>query len=124
LIYNVQTQLEKELEMNAKDELLKAVGRTGAKVLCATIQHGDDTYRAEDEQRAPVFNLRKGYTFDDWRKFLRGLNFVYDSGYGGQELFGIVWLDDGTWLERGEYDGSEWWVCRKVPSVPSELAGA
>lgn len=37
------------------------------------------------------------------------LNFNYDSGYGGQELFGTVYFNDGTWLDRGEYDGSEWW---------------
>lgn len=110
--------------MNAKDELIKAVAESRAKVLCATIKYGDDRYRDDEEPKSPTFNLRKGYTFDDEQSFLRSLDFVYDSGWGGQELFGIVWLDDGTWLERGEYDGSEWWVCRKVPSVPSELEGA
>ena len=37
------------------------------------------------------------------------LNFEYDDGYGGQQLFGYVWYKDGTWSQRGEYDGSEWW---------------
>jgi hypothetical protein len=37
------------------------------------------------------------------------LDFEYDSGYGGQELFGYIWYEDGTWSSRGEYDGSEWW---------------
>jgi hypothetical protein len=28
---------------------------------------------------------------------------------------------DGTWSERGEYDGSEWWNYQKCPDIPSEL---
>jgi len=46
------------------------------------------------------------------------LNFIYDNGYGGQELFGTIWYTDGTWSERGEYDGSEWWVYHKCPPLP------
>lgn len=44
----------------------------------------------------------------------------YDSSYGGQELFGTVWLTDGTWLSRGEYDGSEWWEHNVRPPIPDE----
>ena len=40
----------------------------------------------------------------------------YDSGYGGQELFGCVVFNDNTWLTRGEYDGSEWWEYQTCPS--------
>lgn len=43
------------------------------------------------------------------------LNFDYNSGYGGQELFGFIWYKDGTWSDRGEYDGSEWWQHQEVP---------
>lgn len=42
----------------------------------------------------------------------------YDRGYGGQELFGTLWFSDGTWADRGEYDGSEWWEHRKRPAIP------
>ena len=45
----------------------------------------------------------------------------YDAGYGHQYLDGIVWFNDGTWAERGEYDGSEWWIHQKRPEVPSFL---
>lgn len=45
------------------------------------------------------------------------LDFTYDNGYGGQELFGIVYFNDGTWLERGEYDGSEWWEHITTPTL-------
>ena len=45
------------------------------------------------------------------------LDFEYDDGYGGQELFGYIWYEDGTWSERGEYDGSEWWERKERPAT-------
>ena len=49
-------------------------------------------------------------------KSLEELDFNYYNGYGGQELDGYVLLDDQDWLERHEYDGSEWWEYKKYPS--------
>lgn len=49
------------------------------------------------------------------------LDFEYDIGYGGQELFGYIWYDDGTWSSRGEYDGSEWWEYIKCPDRNIEV---
>lgn len=46
------------------------------------------------------------------------LNFEYDSGYGHQELLGTIWYNDGSWSDRGEYDGSEWWQYQKCPPLP------
>lgn len=45
----------------------------------------------------------------------------YDSGYGGQELFGCVWMDNGEWITRGEYDGSEWWDYHRIPEIPNKM---
>lgn len=45
------------------------------------------------------------------------LDISYDSGYGGQELFGYIWYTDGTWSSRGEYDGSEWWLHNVRPAL-------
>ena len=45
------------------------------------------------------------------------LDFTYDSGYGTQKLFGVVFFNDNTWLERGEYDGSEWWDYITTPTL-------
>lgn len=45
------------------------------------------------------------------------LDFEYDNGFGGQELFGFIWYKDGTWSERGEYDGSEWWEYKERPAL-------
>ena len=49
-------------------------------------------------------------------KDIDNLDFDYDSGYGLQELGGVVVFKDGSWLERGEYDGSEWWEYKKTPT--------
>ena len=42
----------------------------------------------------------------------------YDAGYGAQYLKGIIALKNGTWYERAEYDGSEWWEYRSLPKKP------
>lgn len=100
---------------NAKEELLKLL-EGKAKVKCATITNGDEW----DEDKKDIL-LKVGYSENEWTKFLKSLNFDYDSGYGGQELFGTVWLEDGAWCTRGEYDGSEWWEHNQLPEIPSEL---
>ena len=115
-------------ETNAKQEFLNHIGQintnlTGIKsrkVLCATIQKGDD-WGDDEEIIDRTFILTTGYTKEDWNDFLSKLDFMYDSGYGGQELFGNIWYIDGTWSERGKYDGSEWWNYQKCPDIPSEL---
>lgn len=55
---------------------------------------------------------------EDFKKLA---NREYDSGYGGQEVatdLKIVGKD--WWMERGEYDGSEWWDYKAYPTKPSE----
>ena len=56
-------------------------------------------------------------------EFLVLANVEYDSGYGGQEVASdlIIKFRDGSWMERGEYDGSEWWNYQTSPEV-SEVA--
>lgn len=47
------------------------------------------------------------------------LDFDYDNGFGSQELTGTIWYADGTWSERDELDGSEWWSHRVRPAWPN-----
>lgn len=56
-------------------------------------------------------------------KFLLIANKEYDNGYGCQEVAVdlLVVFNDGSWLERGEYDGAESWEYRVLPERPSEL---
>ena len=51
----------------------------------------------------------------DFKKIASKTN--YDGGYGGQEIAEdlVVVFKDNSWLERQEYDGSEWWSYKKAP---------
>lgn len=109
---------------NALEELLDKLERTKSVIKCAYIKCERGSYWDDDDsyiQPAPI-SLKEGYTPEEYKEFLQKLNFEYDAGYGGQELYGTVWLmEDHTWLDRGEYDGSEWWAYNKCPKVPDEL---
>lgn len=94
---------------NAKMEFL--LETAGKEVKCATVRHYS---RGEP-------NLKVGYSEIDLALFLNSLDYIYDSGWGGQELYGTIWYKDGTWSDRGEYDGSEWWNYNSVPDIPTNL---
>ena len=77
-----------------------------------------------------------GKTFDDvkWIElrgkelpvelFIMKADFAYDNGYGSAEIDETLMIvGDGWWLEREEYDGSEWWAFRTAPEKPSEAWG-
>lgn len=99
---------------NAKQELLEIL-KDKAPLKCAVISNGQSW---DDDKKDIVLKLN--YTEVDYEKFTNEIDFDYDSGYGGQNLFGTVWLDDNTWLSRGEYDGLEWWEHNVLPAVPAE----
>ena len=101
---------------NAREEMLELL--KSKEIKCATVTNGGSWLDAH-ERRTIV--LKVGYTADDYEKFLKELDFNYDSGYGEQELFGTVWFKDNTWAGRGEYDGSEWWERHSLPDIPKEL---
>lgn len=68
--------------------------------------------------------IRLGYYLDGAKIFELGTDIAintldehYDNGYGAQELFGYIVFTDGTWLERHEYDGSEWWEFKRTPTL-------
>jgi hypothetical protein len=104
---------------NAKIEFLNHI--SNREVLCAQIQNGYNYDYDDDDENTLKINLTTGWTKKDWDEFLCKLDFEYDSGYGSQNLFGIIWYVDGTWSDRGEYDGSEWWLYNKCPEIPKEL---
>lgn len=101
--------------MNAKEEFLKRI--TGFKVICATVDLGD----CWDDNKT-IFNLKPKYTEDEYQKFINSLDFNYNDGYGRQNLFGTIWCEDGVWMDRGEYDGSEWWDVHSYPVIPEDWA--
>lgn len=50
-----------------------------------------------------------------WDEFAAIADIEYNNGFGGQEIVNdLVVALRSSWLERGEYDGSEWWdYCSK-----------
>lgn len=111
--------------MNAKEELLEVLSDLSKEVSdikCLWV--GYDEYLDRARQTRAFHNhtkLRVGWTEQELQKLWYDLDFEYDEGYGDQELFGIVWFNDGSWLERGEYDGAEWWAYRTTPKIPDNL---
>ena len=86
--------------LNAKDELmgeLKSVGKTLGDISAMVIM-------VRGIAVSSVMEIDK-------------LDLVYDPGYGSQELYGTVLFNDGSWLEREEYDGSEDWILKVVPTI-------
>jgi len=54
-----------------------------------------------------------------WDEFAEIADFLYDNGYGGNEIHSSLKIvGDNWWLERGEYDGSEWWEFKTMPEHP------
>ena len=76
-----------------------------------------------------------GKTFDDVL-FIQGDDFEitkdnfetvakhanYDSGFGAQRVAkDLILVGKDWWLERGEYDGSEWWCFKTIPQKKDEI---
>lgn len=41
----------------------------------------------------------------------------YDAGFGAQHVAtDLVLVGDDWWIERAEYDGSEWWEFKTIPT--------
>lgn len=61
-----------------------------------------------------------GYTISK-SQFLELANKDYDDGYGGQEVNpNLLVVGEDFWLERHEYDGSEWWEYKTQPIQPTK----
>lgn len=89
--------------MNAKKELLKHIAEREVEYV---------------QVRRYILYYEKVLIKGSLHDVLPRMDFEYYNGYGSQELQGTVWYTDGTWSERCEYDGSEWWEHRKRPPLP------
>lgn len=101
--------------INAKKELKSILKKEKTNIICAHIITGS---HYSDEKH---FILKLNYDKNQYNTFMESLDFQYDAGYGGQILFGTVWLDNNCWLSRGEYDGSEWWDWNQYPEYPDSV---
>lgn len=120
--------------VNAKEELLNLINSPHLKskliIKCAIVSTqylgeswgmGGSYGWVKNEEEDKSAKLKVGYSEEDYDKFFSDLDFEYDNGFGYQVLYGTIWFEDGTWAERHDYDGSEWWVIRKLPAVPNIL---
>jgi hypothetical protein len=86
-------------------EILKANGKTPADVLWVG---GKESGWKDDAKFVGL-----------WPDFESAANFDYDAGYGGAQInTSLKIVGDNWWLERGEYDGSEWWEFKTLPGKP------
>lgn len=59
------------------------------------------------------------------KEFLEHANFEYNDGYGLEEInTNLILVGKDFWLERGTYDGSEWWEYKSMPNVNDFVDGA
>lgn len=83
----------------------------------------ENELKANGKTWADVSFIRKGDEMAGIADFKQAANREYDNGFGGanvsENLF-IVGRD--WWLERAEYDGSEWWAFKKKPAKPKKVA--
>lgn len=96
--------------MNAKKELLDIITAKNLTILKIEIDYdAEGLFCSYDDYEDNINHIT---SIDD-------LDFEYDSGYGLQELQGVVYCkdknDNPVWLTRGEYDGSEWWNINTIP---------
>jgi hypothetical protein len=57
-----------------------------------------------------------------WNVFAEMSNTEYDNGYGMDEVNGnLLIVGTNFWLERHEYDGSEWWEFKTLPTIPVKI---
>ena len=69
-----------------------------------------------------VFN-NLGYC--SWEEFEKVANFEYDNDYGFIMIdLNLIVRGSDWWLERGEYDGSEWWEFRRAPVKNEQMHNA
>jgi len=73
------------------------------------------------EQITFIGSLASGHSCT-WYEYQRLANHEYDSGYGGQEVATdlVIVFSDGSFLDRREYDGSEWWEYHPNVVLPRE----
>tara|TARA_Y100000592_G_C5220665_1_gene199298 strand:+ start:152 stop:526 length:375 start_codon:yes stop_codon:yes gene_type:complete len=105
---------------NARKELLEILEKFNVKLEAAVINIDSgfcESYELTEDEENGGFGrvhvgdaeLKPNYTDSEYNKFMIAIDQNYNSGYGTQELSGVLWFTDGTWATRGEYDGSEWW---------------
>lgn len=97
--------------INAKEELLEVLQRSGKSI--EDIEFAGLRYDCNLEE------IDLGCVTENPNFLLKSLDFLYDEDYGTQHIYGYILFRDGSWLERREYDGAEWWRFMIPPTKES-----
>lgn len=90
-------------------DFLKEHGKTENDVLW--VGRNDDN--CSSDEAANVKN--------SWEWFKKNADFEYDDDLGINEIpLSLIIVGKDFWLERNEYDGSEWWEFKTMPKKPTE----
>ena len=75
-------------------------------------------YSPKDIVIVHIGNSEYGCT---WEEFSSLADFSYSRGFGAAEVATdlVIIFNDGAYLSRGEYDGSEWWDFHQTPAIPN-----
>ena len=83
-----------------------------ANLLQETIKDLINEGKSEDD----VIFVTDGENVNTWEWFKKNADFRYDNGFGGAEIMeDLKIVGKDWWLERHNYDGSEWWEFKKKP---------
>lgn len=94
--------------LNETNEILKQYGYTLKDIVCIMQKKWivDKNYKyalINDSNRDELVDL---------------LNVDYDNGYGLPEINpSLILCGKNFWLERNQYDGSEWWEFKTYPNI-------
>lgn len=99
----------------------------GRKFLDETIRKIEESGKAvADVHHVVVYHKKlKIPVYVTWETFRKtAKDVVYNPGYGSEEIFmGCkVIFNDGCWLKRESYDGSEWWSLVVPESLEVDIA--
>lgn len=67
---------------------------------------------------------RNGKFWGNWKDFAAVADFEYDEGFSSNQIpLSLVVVGHDWWLERHEYDGSEWWEFKCLPKINGPATG-
>jgi len=85
------------------------------------LQETQDTLLDNGKSEKDVLWVGCSDAYISWEQFVSIANFNYDHGFGAQKIAkDLLIVGNGWWLERHEYDGSEWWEYKECPQRPEQ----
>jgi hypothetical protein len=76
-----------------------------------------ETLEANNKTVRDVIWVGTVYAWTTWDNFEAIADIEYDEGFGSSEVAeDLLVVGENWWLERHDYDGSEWWEYKELPT--------